>query len=146
TAAASLAWFVPRTVLLPGEPINGIDVDPLRPYVAALDAPAFPKAPLAWTSARSAHVNTSLAANQVVSIQIAWHAGWRAKLNGRAEPILRDGIGLMYLDPHIDGPAKIDLVYDGGREMKIARWICALTALSLAIAALIPGRMFEPSP
>jgi len=131
----SLARIVGRRDLAEREPVNGIDVDPLRPYVAALDSPLFPPATFDWTSAHSAHIATTLAADHAVSLQIAWHAGWRAKINGRDTPVFRDGIGFMYLDPHLDGPAEIDFIYDGGREMRIARWLAALTAILLAAAS-----------
>jgi len=128
---ASLARVVRRADLAARAPINGIDVDPLRPYVAALENPAFPRATLDWTTLHSAHITTNLAPDQVVSVQIAWHGGWRATINGRTVPVKQDAIGLMYLDPSIAGAAGIDMIYDGGREMRLAKWLCGLTVFVL---------------
>jgi hypothetical protein len=132
-SAAPPARVIPRADLAQREPINGIDVDPLRRYVAALEDPAAPRVSFEWTSPRSARIATTLSEDQVVSIQIASHPGWRATLNGTSAAVRTDAIGFMYLDPRIPGAANIELVYDGGREMRLARWIFAITAILLAI-------------
>jgi hypothetical protein len=128
----SLARVIPREALVVRTPKNGIDVDPLRPYVAALDNPEMPRAEFHWNSMHSARITADPGPGQVVSIQIAWHKGWRATMNRQPLAIQRDKIGLMYLAPALAGPAEIDLFYDGGVEMRIARWISALTVLLLA--------------
>ncbi len=140
TPRRSLARVVGRKSLVAREPVNGIDIDPLRAYVADLDSPNFPQAGFDWTSPHSTRIATALTKDQVVSIQIAWHAGWRAAVNGREMPIHRDGIGLMYLDPGIEGPAKIEVIYDGGREMRVARGVSLITALALGIATIVSWR------
>ncbi|HML16343.1 MAG TPA: hypothetical protein VK419_04930, partial [Bryobacteraceae bacterium] len=98
------------------------------------------------TTTHSAHIETILQADQSLSIQIAYHPGWRATVDGRAVPIRPDGLGLMVLDlmvldPQAEGRAApgrttpgrttIDMFYDGGTEMRIAHWLCALTSLVL---------------
>lgn len=128
---ASLARIVPGAALVPRAPINGIDVDPLRPYVAALDDASMPRAEFKWTSQHSAKIRGTLRAGQVISVQEAWHRGWRANV-----PVERDELGQMILDPGREGPFDIDLIYDGGTEMKIAlalRWL-ALGFLCIWIA------------
>jgi hypothetical protein len=45
--------------------------------------------------------------------------------------VKQDAIGLMYLDPSIAGAAGIDMIYDGGREMRLAKWLCGLTVFVL---------------
>ncbi len=133
---ASLARIVPRTALVSREPINGIDVDPLRPYVAALDDPSMPRAEFQWTSAHSAKIRGSLRAGQVISVQEAWHQGWHANV-----ALERDQLGQIVVDPGREGPFDIDLIYDGGTEMKVAhalRWLaigflCAWTALHVIL-------------
>jgi hypothetical protein len=134
-ARESLARVVPRAALVAREPYNGIDVDPLRPYVAALDDPSMPRAQFEWMSARSARTAANLAPGQVISLQMAWHRGWRAASNGRAVPIGRDAIGMMVLDPG-PGAAAIDLIYDGGSEMRIAKIVSGLTLVLLVIGSL----------
>jgi hypothetical protein len=127
----SLARVVPKTSLVTRAPINGADVDPLRDYVAALDDPSMPEAPLTWTSQHSASIATALESGQVISVQISWHPGWHARSGGRVLPITRDALGMMSIYPLRTGPCNIDLVYDGGMEMRLAHWVSAVTALIL---------------
>jgi hypothetical protein len=115
---------------------RGLDVDPLRPYVAALDDLRMPRAEFRWTSMHSAEISGNLEPGQVLSVQEAWHKGWHATANGRPTPIFRDAIGLMYIDPEISGPCQIEMVYDFGFEMRAAWTISILTALLLAITSV----------
>ena len=133
----SLARVVNRTDLVTRPPANGIDVEPLRGYVAALDNPEMPRADFRWTSGHSAHIVTDLRPDQVVSVQMAWHPGWHATVNGSGHPIKRDAIGLMAIEPAAAGPCTIDLSFDGGTEMRVARWLSALTALILLFAVML---------
>lgn len=128
---ASLARVVPRLDLVARTPVNGADVDPLRGYVEALDDPAMPEARFEWTSAHTARIVTNLQPGQAISWQEAWHAGWHASAAGKSIPIVRDALGMMTIFPPASGPVTIDLLYDGGIEMRIAHWLCALTALIL---------------
>jgi hypothetical protein len=130
---------VMRTSDLPAKmPVNGIDIEPLRPYVAAIEDPRNPAAPFEYTSLHSATIRTDLRRNDVISIQIAWHPGWRAEFNGHHEPILKDALGFMYLQPEgVEGPVEIALTYDGGTEMRVAKWLSGITAMLLALAALL---------
>jgi hypothetical protein len=126
----SLARVVPRMSLVARVPYNGADVDPLRGYVAALEDPGMPEAPFKWTSGHTGRIVTEVSAGQVISVQMAWHAGWHASAGRKAIPIARDALGLMTIYPE-QGRQVIDLVYDGGTEMKIAKWASGITALVL---------------
>jgi hypothetical protein len=131
---APLARIVPRDALVKRTPVNAIDVDPLRPYVAALDNPELPLAHCGWINAHDAKITADLQPDQVISMQVAWHKGWRATANGREIPVLHDAIGLMYLEPAVAGPATVEMIYDGGTEMGVAHWASAITAILLLIA------------
>jgi hypothetical protein len=139
-ASTSLAHVVNASDLVARTPINGIDVDPLRPYVAALENPGYPAAQFEWTSLHSARINTDLSPANVVSIPISWSAGWHAQMNGRPLRVLRDGLGFMYLVPSATGPASMTIDYDGGIEMIAAHWISLITLVLLALACFIPKR------
>jgi hypothetical protein len=132
---AGLARIVPRGALVFRPPAHGLDLDPLRPYVAALDDWRMPRADFRWETAHSARIVAGVEPNQVVSIQAAWHNGWRATVNGHPEPVQRDALGMMYIDPHAFGPVVIEMIYDGGWETRLAHWIFALTALALIVAS-----------
>lgn len=130
-ARGSLAWVVPRRALVTRTPANERDVDPLRGYVAALEDASMPEARMAWTSAHSARIETELKEGQVVSLQIAFHPGWHARSGSEEIPIARDALGMMTIYPKRSGVSAIDLVYDGGFEMKVAKWICGITMFIL---------------
>jgi len=136
-ASASLAHVVAASDLVARTPVNGIDVDPLRPYVAALENPRHPPASFEWTSLHSARIQTDLPPNSVVSVQISWSAGWHARINDRTLPVLKDGLGFLYVVPNSAGPASISIDYDGGIEMLAARWISMVTVVLLGLACII---------
>jgi hypothetical protein len=77
-------------------------------------------------------------------VQMAWAKGWHATANGRPTPVLRDAIGLMYIAPEISGPSKIEMVYDGGTEMRAAYAISLLTVLLLAVTSIIRRDILRP--
>ncbi len=135
-AAASLAHVVSGGDLVTRTPVNGIDVAPLRPYVAALENSQYPAASFNWSSLHSARIDTNLPANSVVSIQVSWSAGWHARMNGRALAVHKDGLGFIYLVPNAAGPTVITIDYDGGLEMLAARWISGITLLVLLAACI----------
>jgi hypothetical protein len=121
--SASLARVVTHADLVLRRPVSGIDIQPLVPYVAALDNEAFPNADFYWTSRHTASIQGRLSPQDVVSVQISYHPGWHAKVNGADQAIGEDGIGQMYLEPNCEGLCRIDLSYDGGTEMRIARGV-----------------------
>jgi hypothetical protein len=94
-----------------------------------------PPAVVRWTTAHSADISATLERGQVVSVQIAWHAGWNATANGNPVPVRRDGLGLMYVEPDVSGPCQINIFYNGGAEMRFAWAICAITVILLAGAS-----------
>lgn len=133
--SSSLAHVVPAGAVVRRPPIHGLDIDAVTRFVAALDDPALPEAPLNWTDPSRAHIATSVHPGQAVAVQVTYDPGWVAMANGRPTPIARDGIGLMALEPECDGPCDIDLVFDGGRERKICRLVSLLTLLGVLAGA-----------
>jgi hypothetical protein len=117
-------------------PTNGIDVDPLRVYVAAIENPSLPRADFRWTSAHSAKITTDLQPGQIVSVQIAFHKGWHAEIGGARVPIKEDVLGLIAIEPGRAGPVNIEMMYDGGTEMRVARWLCACAGLIMGALLL----------
>jgi hypothetical protein len=106
----------------------------LLPYVAALEDGALPEASFAWLTRHSARIDAVLKPDHVVSVQISHHAGWRAWVNGRAAEVHKDGLGQMWIRPGCEGRCEIELEFDGGREMVVARWLPYLT-LAFGMAA-----------
>lgn len=122
----SLAHVVRRSDLVNKAPIHGLDVDQVRRYVAALDDASLPEAEMRWTSRHSARIVAELNGEQVISAQVTYHPGWRAEVNGVPGRVRGDKIGLMVIETECEGRCVIDLFYNGGMEMQVAR------ALSLA--------------
>ena len=129
SANGSLAHAVPRASLVASTPINGVDVDPLRPFVAALESR--PPAEFRWITPHSATVQGTATPGDVIHVQIAWHAGWHATVNGGRRTIEKDALGLMAIDPGVTGPFTMELAYDGGGEMRAAKLLSAGSAIFL---------------
>lgn len=127
----SFAHVLRRSDLPPRPPVTGKDAEPLRNYVRALEDPALPFASFRWTTVHSAHIAAEVGAGQVILVQIPWSHGWRAVVNGNSRPVERDPVGMMVIDPAIAGKCEMDLIYDGGPEMKTARAFSLLTAIGL---------------
>jgi len=126
--STSLARIVPIDALPPS-------LDQVTTYVNALEDPALPEAPFHWTSRHSGVIEASLHPHQAVSLQWTYHPGWHATVNGAPSTLREDGIGHIALEPGCDGPCRIELHYDGGWEIHIARtlpWLALLTLLRRA--------------
>lgn len=128
----SLAHVTPANAIVADAPINGLDIHEAAGYVAALDDPSLPDAPLTWINPGEAHVETILHPGQVISVQSTYDKGWLATANGRPAPVTRDGLGLSVIHADCDGPCSVDFLFDGGLERKVCRalsWIVTIGAL-----------------
>jgi hypothetical protein len=126
-----LARVVPQAALVRHPPVNGIDVNELRPFVRALDDPSLPVADFTWTDANTAHVSGILSAGQAISIAVTWDPGWSAMANGRTVPVRADGIGLIAVDPNCADACEVRLSWSPGLEPRIAITIALLTLIAL---------------
>lgn len=129
----SLAHVVNRDQLVLHPPENGLVVEPLIPYVAAIEAPDAPRAEFRWLRTGAARVRADVRPGQVVSIQITYDPGWRVTAGGRVRPAFQDALGLMAVDPGCSGDCTIDLQWDGGAERK---WTAAMFVAGLLSALL----------
>jgi hypothetical protein len=134
----SLARVIRPEDAVARRPVHGLDVEPLRAYVRALDDAALPVAEFTWRGAAAARITASLEPEHALSLQMTHHPGWRATVNGAPCPIRQDGIGQMLLEPRCAGACEVELAYDGGREMRLARGAQGLALAALAL--LIAGR------
>ncbi len=132
----SLARVVPANVLVARTPIHGLDVEPLRPFVAALDDSSMPLAELVWNSTTQARIRTTGAPGQAVSVAINWAPGWRSDVAGRPVEVRKDGIGLIALEPACNGPCEIHLEYGPSPEAWVCRIFSALVTLLLAASGI----------
>lgn len=112
----SLAHVLAPENLVRDQPINGLDITQTERYVQSLTTPAS----FRWTSRHSAEIQATLQPEQVISVQVTYHPGWRASANGKPCRVFGDGLGQIVVEPHCGGACKVELIYDGGLEMKAA--------------------------
>jgi hypothetical protein len=134
----SLAHVMRAADLPPRPPINGIDIDPLGPYLAALDDPSAPVASLRWTSQHSAEISAPLKPDQLLSVQVTYDQGWRASVDGRAVKLHADPLGQMVVEPRCDGECTVHLSYNGGLEMAVALTL-SWSALAFSAGWIVLG-------
>lgn len=145
--SSSLGHVVPAEAIVSRTPINGLDIEQLARYVAALDNASYPAAEVQWRNLHWFHVAAKRQPGQVISVQVTYHPGWHAVANGRTVPITRDGLGLMVLKPDCQLDCSIEMYYDGGLELKVMRILSALAAFSTLVYSAIRlgmGRRASP--
>lgn len=108
---------------------------PLEPYVAAIEDPAAPELRMEWVSVNRGLVRGTWRPGDMVLVQMNWHKGWKAHLNGVPVPTGADGLGQMVVVP--GGTGELELVYGGGWESWGTR---VASALALLMLALFRGR------
>jgi hypothetical protein len=138
--SGSLARVVNRPDLVLRTPVNGIDVEPLVPYVKAIGDPALPEDDFRWVSRHSAVIRANLSRRQVVSVQISYHPGWQSSEQRRGETCDADGLGQMYVEPDCEGVCTIELTYDGGREIRIARSVATISGILACVVLAMSFR------
>jgi hypothetical protein len=110
-------------------PENNLDIETVEPLAKALEDPSLPLADFAWTTASDARMQADLELDHLLFVQVTYHPGWRAYVNGEPRRIRREPLGMMVIEPRCEGPCEVTLSFDGGVEMLLARLLCALTIL-----------------
>jgi hypothetical protein len=134
----SLAHVVPDSARMKRAPENGIDVEPLQGYVAALDAEPEGAASFVWLRPSAGRIWAKVGPGDVVSWQVTWHPGWRAQADGRPVALERDALGHMTLRPE-PGDRTIEVSFDGGPELGWANAVRALVLAGFAGALVYRG-------
>jgi hypothetical protein len=137
--SGSLAHVVGVEDMVAREPRDGVDADPLRPYVAALDDPALPLADFRWVDRHRATVAAQMRPRQMLSLQIAYHPGWHATVAGAPRRTYRDRLGLVAVDAACNGRCTVELNYDGGIEMRLAR-LLSWSGLAVGLGSVVRRR------
>jgi len=143
--SASLAHVIRKTDL-PARPIvNGLDIEPLRAYVRAMDDPSLPVAAMNWRNRHSATIRAHMEPDQVLAVQVSYHPGWTAKVNGEPRPVTPDKIGQMVIEPGCAGACVVEIAYDGGMEMRVARGISWSALIAGLCWIFLPWRATQKS-
>ena len=123
----SLAHAV-RLADLPTERPPAYDATRLKPYLAALEDPAMPDADFAWHGQSAAAITADLRPDHLLSVQVTWDEGWRAHVAGQPRRVWGDKLGQLVVEPRCNGRCTVELIYDGGTEGAIARWLSRAAA------------------
>jgi hypothetical protein len=126
---------IPKAAVAPRAPMHGLDIEPIQPFVAALEDPAMPAATFRWVNRHEAVIDTETQPGQVIFLQINHDPGWKAIADGKVLPLLADPLGMSYVEPVKSGPVQLRLVYDGGGEVQEMRVLLGLGLL--LIGALV---------
>jgi hypothetical protein len=138
----SLAHVVRQADLARGFPPDAGHPAELQPFLAALEDPGLPEATFQWLGTRQARIAAHLQPAHLIAVQMAYHSGWRARVNGQARRVWGDPLGLTIVEPRCDGPCVVDLAYDGGTEMTLFRVLSWLgIAAGLAASGLAWRRL-----
>jgi hypothetical protein len=128
----TLAHVIRRGEWVSYQPPDAMVLGQIERYDMAIErVPAQVK----WTSRHSVQIRAQMHADEFVSFQENWHPGWEARVNGRECRVSGDGLGLMLIEPLCEGDCRIELRYDGGWEMRLARLVCLLAAGACLAAA-----------
>ena len=130
---------------LPTQEPPSYDPRPMTQYLAALDDPALPPADFRWKGVSAATITADLRPDNLLSVQVSWDEGWEARVGGRPRRLWADQLGQIVVEPLCDGVCTVDLVYDGGWQMWLAR-IAATAAFGGGIVwALAMRRRANPA-
>ncbi len=132
----SLAHVIPVTAVAERRPVNGLDLEPVRGYVAALDDTSLPDAELKWAGQSTATVRARVLSNQVVALQINYDPAWQARVNGLQRPVRKDGLGMMVVDTGCAGDCVVELNYGTTRQIWLWRFLSALAFLGMVLGII----------
>jgi hypothetical protein len=135
-ARRSLAHVVPRAALVGAPPRHGGDTSELRRYTDALNAAG--EATLEWQATSAAVIHSApVGPDQALSVQISWHPGWQATVEGNPVAVRPDGLGLSVVEAVCQAPCEVRLRYTGGAEL----WLChALRWTTVLVAGVLAWR------
>lgn len=138
--SASLAHVIPEAAVVRNAPARVGDIAAMELYNASLDDPSLASAEMRWDGRNRIRIRTAAFPGQAISVQVSYHPGWHAIVNGRRAELDRDGLGLMWLRPGCNGACEVELNYDGGFELRACRFL-SLAAIALLIALMcFPNR------
>jgi hypothetical protein len=105
------------------QPLARYGFSALTKYLDALNNPEYPPAAFRWLAPSAARITADMKPDQILSVQIAWDAGWNVSAGGRRARTWSDALGQMVVDPRCSGRCAVELKYDGGLEGACTRVI-----------------------
>ena len=111
-------------------------------YVDAIEDGSRPEAAFEWLGPSTARIRATLRRDDLVSVQVAWFAGWKATANSHARAVSADGLGLILIRPECEGNCEITLSWTGPRDRKPCAWIAGLAiVLTAALLFISPSSL-----
>jgi hypothetical protein len=124
-----LAHIISASDLPKRTPDNGIDVEPLSQYIAAIEHPVLPTTKVSRPSADVIKIRGTFRPGDILSVQIAYHPGWDAGTSR----ISSDRLGLLVVTPRAPGEQEVTLTFSGGTEGTVT------STLSIGVFLLYGG-------
>jgi hypothetical protein len=140
-ARPSLAHVLHASDLLREAP-PAYDTKPLEPFLAALDDPSLPAADFRWRNSSAATLSANLRTDHLLYVQVSFDEGWSARVEDEPRRIWADALGQMVVEPRCSGPCTVELVWDGGTEMRLAR-IVSPAALLAGLVWIVWGQLWR---
>lgn len=141
--STGLAYVTPTAALVRRPPVLGLDVGEVERYVAAIEDRSLPVPFFETHGPGEAVIRAVLQPGHVISVQMNYHPGWRATVDGVPQPVFADGLGMMVIHPQCRESCTVHLQYDGGWEARLTRILSALSvgiALTLCFASRFRAR------
>jgi hypothetical protein len=130
-------YLIPRRSRSLAHVVRRGDTTEMQRYVTALEDTSLPMASLTWQNNHSALVTADVPSGDLISVQITYHRGWHAAVNGSPRQVEKDALGFLAIDPACAGPCSIALTYDGGMEAAAAHWAAATVLLLFVSLSLM---------
>ena len=102
-------------------------------YSDTIAAESSPGLSFVWKGREAIAVSGQVTEGYCISVQVNYHPGWQARVNGRETEVESDGIGLTWIRPQCNGACEVTLHYDGGLEIRTCRMIGIVTSLSMVM-------------
>jgi len=134
--SSSLAHVVPVGAIVRAAPRDHADLGQVARYVAALEDAALPLAAFRWEGNNRFVVGVPAGGMHAVSVQVSWHPGWHARVEGRKLAVGKDGLGLMWMRPECAGACEVRVEYDGGWALRLLRWLSFGAIAGLVVGVL----------
>lgn len=104
-------------------------VESLEPLLTALDDQSLPLAEFHWRSSSVATISGNLEPGQLLYVQVTWDEGWNASVDGESRKVWADGLGQIVVEPLCNGPCTVNLVWNGGPQIRLASIVSPVAML-----------------
>jgi hypothetical protein len=131
--SASLAHVIRPEDRAPLRPNGKVEYADVLQYWQAIGNRARSPAEFQWLHNGAARIRASLRRDDLVSVQVAGFAGWKAWVGAERKPVSADALGFLLIQPRCEGNCEIALSWTGRPDLPFAAAISVLALLALAV-------------